>query len=73
VHITTLPKTAILELAATGTNQAYTTAYLNSLMNVYLENRKRLRDQTSDDAEASLKEKLQKTTKEFNDLQAATD
>jgi len=69
VHITTLPKTAILELAATGTNQAYTTAYLNSLMTVYLENRKRLRDQTSDDAEASLKEKLQKTTKEFNDLQ----
>jgi hypothetical protein len=40
VKITTLPKTAILELAATGTNQAYTTAYLNSLMNVYLENRR---------------------------------
>ena len=69
MKITTWPKTTILVLDATGTNQAYTTAYLNSLMTVYLENRKKLRDQTSDDAEASLKEKLQKTTKEFNDLQ----
>src|SRR5258706_15894051 len=44
VKITTWPKTTILDLEATGTNQNYTTAYLDSLMTVYLENRKKLRD-----------------------------
>jgi capsular exopolysaccharide synthesis family protein len=58
-------KSAVFDLAATGADAAYTKAYLNALMDAYLELKKNVREMVSEDALASITEQVQKTDRDL--------
>ncbi len=63
-------KSSVLTLEATGSNPAYVQAYLQALMNVYLDYKRNVRKVVSGDTLASISEQVQRTER---DLKAEQD
>ena len=71
LEVSQLRKTTIFFLQATGKDEAYTTAYLNALMDEYLSYRKEVRALSSDDTLASLTSQFLEQEKELKRQQEA--
>jgi capsular exopolysaccharide synthesis family protein len=69
LEVTQIRKTTIFMLQANGKNEAYTTAYLNALMDEYLSYRKEVRSLSSDDTLASLTSQFLDQEKELKKQQ----
>jgi capsular exopolysaccharide synthesis family protein len=65
LEVSQVRKTMIFVLQAKGKNEAYTTAYLNALMDEYLSYRKEVRALSSDDTLASLTSQFLEQEKEL--------
>ncbi|HZI33906.1 MAG TPA: hypothetical protein VFF11_16325, partial [Candidatus Binatia bacterium] len=64
-------KSSVYTIEARSANPAYTLAYLNVLMNQYLEYRKNVRQQVSSDTLASIAEQVQRLERDMKQGQAA--
>jgi succinoglycan biosynthesis transport protein ExoP len=65
VRVTQASKSAVYTLEATGSQAAYTQAYLNALMEVYLEYKKNIRQEVSGDTVASINQLLERREQEL--------
>lgn len=65
IQVTQVPKTTVLEAHASCFDPAYTRAYLNAVMETYLEYKKSLRKDVSGDALASISEQAARLEKEL--------
>jgi capsular exopolysaccharide synthesis family protein len=65
LKVNVLPKTTIFVLQATGTNQAYTRAFLQECMTAYVDLKKSMREKTSDTTLAGLTEEVLRQEKEL--------
>src|SRR5215471_9384577 len=65
LEVSQVRKTTIFILVAKGKDEAYTTAYLNALMDQYLSYRKEVRDLSSDDTLASLTDQFLEQEKQL--------
>ena len=63
-------KTAIIDLRATGPESEITQAYLNQIMQQYMEFRKEVREKTSDTTLAKITEQVKSLQTELNEKQA---
>ena len=70
LKVTVLPKTTIFVLQATGSDPAYTQAFLQACMEEYIALKKEMRTQTSDTTVAGLTEEVMKIEKELRTAEA---
>jgi polysaccharide biosynthesis transport protein len=69
VSVSQVPKSSILVVEAASANPAFSQAYLNALLNEYLDFKKNLRKSVSDYTLASLSEQVSRLEPELNDAQ----
>ena len=65
VRISQAAKSAVFVLEATGSNPSYTRAYLNAIMDAYLEYKKNVRQTISGDTLASITEQVQRAERDL--------
>ncbi len=70
LKVTVLPKTTIFVLQASGTDPAYTQAFLQACMEEYIALKKEMRTQTSDTTVAGLTEEVMRIEKDLRNAEA---
>ncbi len=70
LKVTVLPKTTIFVLQATGSDPAYTQAFLQACMEEYIALKKEMRTQTSDTTVAGLTEEVMRIEKDLRNAEA---
>src|SRR5664279_1560079 len=70
LKVTVLPKTTIFVLQASGTDPAYTQAFLQACMEEYTALKKEMRTQTSDTTVAGLTEEVRRIEKDLRNAEA---
>ena len=71
IRVNQSPKSSVFTLQASGSNPSYIEAYLNALMQVYLEYKSQVRAQVSGYTLASISEQVQKAERDLKDEQNA--
>lgn len=71
VKLTTIPRSAVFIIRATGKDARYTQAYLNALMESYLEFKRTMRKLASSETLTSITEQLQRAERDLNQAQDA--
>jgi succinoglycan biosynthesis transport protein ExoP len=71
IEVYSSPKSSVYIIQAIGSNPAYTPAYLNALMQTYLEYRKNIRSEVSSDTLSSISEQVQRMERDMKTAQQA--
>ena len=69
IRVSQSSKSAVYTLQATGSNPGYIRAYLNALMDVYLEYKKNIRQVVSGDTLGAISEQVQKSARDLENEQ----
>ena len=65
------PRASVFDLTVQAPTSAYAQAYLNGLMDEYMDTKKRLRDEKSDSTTAAIQEEMTRLDKQIDDSDAA--
>ncbi len=71
IQVFSTPKSSVYTIEASSANPSFTPAYLNSIMQQYLEYRKNIRREVSGDTLASISEQVQRLEQDMKQGQAA--